>query len=51
MYPNSIYFGPNVPIYRDHCQVTVYTIWVHGPLGVVGGILDAGLTLQLGSSL
>ena len=33
MYPNSIYFGPKVPIYRDDFEAKGYTIWVHGPLG------------------
>ena len=30
-YPNSIYFGPKVPI-RDYFGAKVYTTWVDGPL-------------------
>ena len=33
MYPNSIYIGLKVVPYR-YFGATVYTIWVHGPLGL-----------------
>ena len=31
MYPNSIYIGLNVVLYR-HLGAEVYTVWAHGPL-------------------
>ena len=31
MCPNRLYFGPDVPIYREYLKAKVYTIWVHGP--------------------
>ena len=33
--PLSIYFAPNVPAkgVLQNFKATVYTIWVHGPLG------------------
>ena len=36
-YPNTIYFGPKVPIYRDYFKAKVCTIWAHGPLRLSKG--------------